>query len=525
MRSERIRLARAELPDSVKSIIESRGLSLHAVSQQSETIFGHGSPHFVPHNLYYELTLGTFSPSLHQLFALSRITGYRLFDWLHVFGLDPEEIPRLQILLTTKRTVLLDSTLGDPNAWVRWFRNKSDHLLLGPVAPLSQLLQSGLAVRQNSFRELRRGDFLYARIGQEDAFAFPDLLPGSIVRVNRKLADTPRETVSRRTFLVEHSKGICCGRLLPGDDRHITLVSTHLPYAAVHLRLHREAKILGVVDLEIRRLIHSEMPGVPSELAKRWKPEPLGRDSQTITQFLRAARAKAGLSLRAASQLSRQIANLLNDSSYFVSASSFSDYETGEAVPKHFQKAVSLCLSYSIPFRTFLRVTGIADENAGTDSIPDQFIPRLRPNELESDTHEPEHEGFLGELIGKVGDIPLFLRHSINGISGLPSSSLRTVFWVGGIRNPMHQYLANALLISVDRHKKLPIDSRSRPPWKQSFYVVLKRDGNYVVGPCAIENGALVIYPDLEHLNLREEFRNHRDAEVVGQVCTVVRKL
>src|SRR5437660_6749608 len=110
VRSERIRLARGELADSVKSIIESRGLSLHAISQKSEIIFGHASPHFVPHNFYYELTLGTYSPSLHQLFALSSITGYRLFDWLHVFGLDPEQISRLQLLRTTKRTVLLDST-------------------------------------------------------------------------------------------------------------------------------------------------------------------------------------------------------------------------------------------------------------------------------------------------------------------------------------------------------------------------------------------------------------------------------
>jgi hypothetical protein len=35
----------------------------------------------------------------------------------------------------------------------------------------------------------------------------------------------------------------------------------------------------------------------------------------------------------------------------------------------------------------------------------------------------------------------------------------------------------------------------------------------------------LVMHPDTGHLELREEFRNHRDAEVVGQVSAIVRRL
>jgi hypothetical protein len=124
-----------------------------------------------------------------------------------------------------------------------------------------------------------------------------------------------------------------------------------------------------------------------------------------------------------------------------------------------------------------------------------------------------------------MGDIPLFLRHSIGDFSGLPSTSLGTVFWAGGIRNPLHPLLANALFVGVDRRKKRPVDSRSRPSWEQLFYVVLTRDSRYLVGPCGIENGAIVMHPDSEHLELRREFRNHRDAEVVGQVSMVVRKL
>jgi len=147
-------------------------------------MFGHASPYFLPHNLYYELKIGTFSPSLHQLFALSTISNYRMTDWLHIFGLDLEENARQQILLPSKRTVLLDPSLTDPNRWVQWFRNKSNDNAVPAVAPLSQLLKIGPVVRQGSFMEMDRRRFLYAKIGREDALAFLDLPPGSIVRVN-----------------------------------------------------------------------------------------------------------------------------------------------------------------------------------------------------------------------------------------------------------------------------------------------------------------------------------------------------
>ena len=524
MGSQKRSSASTDLADRVKAIIEDKGLSLHGVSQATEAIFGRNSPQFLPHNFYYELNLGTFSPSLHQLFALSKICNYRFFDWLHLFGMDVEQISRLQILLPTKRTMVLESSLNDPNAWVQWFRNKLNQVTVPPVAPLSRLLQAGTTVREDSLLKLNRSNFIYAKIGREDALAFPDLLPGSIVRIAPTTRDALHEIGSRRLFLVEHSRGICCCRLLAGAGRKVTLVSTQMPYAQVQLKLHHEAKILGVVDLEIRLSAGGEKAWVPSQLAKRWMPEQLTNAVPKLGQWLRSARAKAGLSLREASQLSREIATLLNDDRYFISASSLSNHEADGTVPKHFQKAVAMCLSYAVPFRAFLRILDIPDENAGKEAIPDGFIPRPEPHE-ETGAREPDHAGFLGELMRQMGEIPLFLRHAVNDLSGLPSGSLRTVFWVGGVKDSLHPYLDKALLVSVDRHKKRPVDTRSRPVWEQLSYVVMKRDGNYLVGPCGIENGSLLMHPDSEHLSSQEEFRNHRDAEVIGQVRAIMRKL
>lgn len=521
--------AGAELADRVKSILETRNLSLYSVSQKSESMFGHASPYSLPHNLYYELKLGTFSPSLHQLFALSRISDYRLAEWLRVFGLDLEDIPRLEILLPTKRTILLDASLSNPNAWITWFRNKVSAGAMPQVAPLSQLLEAAPAMRQSSLLELNKENFLYAKIGREDALAFPDLLPGSIVRINPRLAGSlsgSDRIFSDRIFLVEHSKGFCCCRLLPRGKDEILLVSTHHPYAQVQLQLHREVRILGVADLEIRPLNRAPYPRVPLELANRWKPDQLARGTPRLSQFLRAARAKVALSLRDASALSRRIARLLNDERFFISASSLSDYEARDTVPRHFQKVVSLCLVYSISFRTFLEVAGLGDQSAGRHSIPDRFIPGLRPPDIRASLEGvPDDSGFLGELLRRCREIPFFLKGAVADVSGLSSPSLPNFFWLGGIASPLHPYLANALLVSVDRHVKRPVDSRSRPVWEQSFYVLLKRDGTYLCCPCGVENGTLVMHPDPAHLNLRQEFRNRRDAEVVGRVCTVVREL
>ena len=116
------------------------------------------------------------------MFALSRISNYRVTDWLRVFGFDVEIIPRLQLQLPSRRTVLLDSSLDDPNAFIPWIRNLGSAPPAG-VVPLSQVLEWTKPLRLASLAELQDKGFLYAKIGYEDALAFPELLAGSIVRV------------------------------------------------------------------------------------------------------------------------------------------------------------------------------------------------------------------------------------------------------------------------------------------------------------------------------------------------------
>jgi hypothetical protein len=211
-----------------------------------------------------------------------------------------------------------------------------------------------------------------------------------------------------------------------------------------------------------------------------------------------------------------------------MSPSSLSDYEARDTPPRQLQKVITLCLLYAVPFNTFLNAVGIPADKAGQASIPDSVMARARSEGfLNGGTGHTERQahGFLEDLLHRCEEVPVFLRRAIKDISGLTSPSLRGFFWIGGIRSPLHPYLANGLLVSVDRHKKRPLDSRWRPLWEQSLYVVLKRDGTYLFGPCGVENGTLVIHPDSVHSDSRESFRNRRDAEVIGQIAAIARRL
>jgi hypothetical protein len=126
--------------DQMRRILSTRGLTLYRASQQSAEIFGHSSPFYIPHNLYYDVAVSSVRPNIHQVLALSRITNYRLCDWLRVFGFHLDVIPRLQLLVPTQRTRLLDSTIYDTSAWIPWFVERRPEKPMTAIAPLGQLV-------------------------------------------------------------------------------------------------------------------------------------------------------------------------------------------------------------------------------------------------------------------------------------------------------------------------------------------------------------------------------------------------
>jgi transcriptional regulator with XRE-family HTH domain len=517
----------APVADRVQSILASKGLTLYRASHQSVALYGPSSPHFLPHHLYYDLRTGSFRPSIHQIFALSRISGYRVADWLQVFGFDLEDITRLQIRLPSKRTIVLDTALTDANEWIPWLRNRPLSEPVPSITPLARLLELGPRKPIASVSPLDR-HFIYAKVGVEDAFAFPDLTPGSIVRVNPDVtADLLRQNfgISDRLFLIEHSKGFCCCRIRILDGGVIVPFDNGLSYAQVELHCPQEARLWGAVDLEFRPLLRGEEPKVPKDLARHWKPQLLPAQ-EDFGQLLKRTRTRMTLSIREAAAMSHIIAEVLKDDRYATSPSSLSDYEISNTPPRDFHKVITLCSIYGLQFRTVMERMGVDQDDAGAESMLDRYLFRAEPTVAV--THgraEIIGSGFLEKVLEDCQEVPLFLRDSLGYFSGSARVSLDDFFWVGGDDDPLHPYLAKASLVMVNHRRKTPLHFAAKAWWQQPLYVILMRDGSYLACCCAVESGLLVIHPYSLDFHRSAQYRLHRDAEVVGQIVAIMRRV
>jgi transcriptional regulator with XRE-family HTH domain len=519
---------RPELAEKVQAILDSRKLTLYQVSRRSAELYGRSSPCFLPHNLYYDLRTGAFRPSIHQTMALSRISGYRVSDWLRVFGFNLEDITRLQVLLPSKRTVVLDTSLTDPDEWMSWLDNRPDGTSVPPIAPLAKLLKVVPARRIGSLQGPGSRRFLYAKVGREDVLAFPDLVPGSIVRVNPDIGNgIPgySSIISERIFLVEHSKGFFCCRVRTLANGAIVPFDLRLRHAQVELQCPREAKLWGTVDFEFRPLLRSEEPEVPKDLARRWKPKSLSSD-ESFGQLLKRTRTVRNLTVREAAEISRTVAEALDDERYMTSASSLSDYELHDAAPRDFHKIITLCSIYGLQYEAVMRRLGVDTRAAGAESMPDRYLCRASSAlPAESTSACDVRTGFLEKLMAACEEIPFFLRHSLEYFSGPAHVSLDDFFWVGGDHDPLHPYLEKGVVVMVNRRRKTPIHFVSKDLWQQPIYVVLKRDGTYLAACCGLEDGALIIHSYTRDFRRNEEYRLHQDADIIGQIVAIARRL
>jgi len=518
--------------EQVRQILASRDLTLYRVSQRSAEIFGRSSRFYVPHNLYHDVADPALIPHIHQMLALSHITNYRLYDWLAVFGFDLGHISQLQLMIPRRRTTVLDSSVHDIHAWIPWFADRPNKGPAPLIAPVGQLLASAAPRRATELLALGKRRFLYYKVGEADVYAFPRLTPGSVVRVDERrsgeLLSEGKNNSEPRLFLVEHGFGYTCSQLLMLEKDRIILHSPARPCAQLELRLGTEARILGVVDAEIRPIRESHNGRMLHRSAAQPKPRPL--DIQTsLKDLLKSARLRVGLSFREASGMSRWIASTLSDQLYFAAPSTLSDYETLSAPPRHIQKIITLCVLYCIDFQGFLRSCGFPLDQDGHGPIPDELVPRLVPNwnhRLNAPNAQedlPERGGFLDSLMNQWEEVPLFLRQSFNELTGLKNFSPSDVFWVGGDEAPIHPLLINATFVVVNRRVKNPAQSKTacEPP----LCLLLKRDGSYLCGCCALQQGNLVVNAYTGGRLATQQFRKGIDAEVIGQVTTILRRL
>jgi transcriptional regulator with XRE-family HTH domain len=510
----------------VQRILAQRGLTLAEVSRASKLRFPASRLHHIPHNFYDALRSGSFSPSLHQVFTLSALSGYQLFDWLTVFGFSLDDTARFQASFPGDRTVELDSRVYDRGARVQWFEEREPVALGSRLTPLSQWL-TGITFRKlDSLPGTVRSSFRFFKIGSRDACAFPELLPESIVRVDPRirheqfLSDKP----SQRLFAIEHSRGIVCCRLRQAGRGRIALCPEHLPFAQVEFELETHARILGVVDVEIRFLANAAPPKVLASLGRFWTPSPLKPHGSFtgVGEYIRAARLRSGLSFREASDRTRTIATALQHPSYFCAASTLSDYETAKLPPRHIHKLISICAAYCISVTDVFEAAGLPFESPGSLAMPDELLGRSPHPPIQTKVRP---SSFLVEVERQLEEVPYFLRVALPSLFGSPNLSVRDVFWGGTTQHFTRRYLTGTTFLVVNRKSKVPKSSLSSPMWAQPLYILQKRDGSFLCAACSLQNGMLVLRPCVAASRNLIYLRNHVDAETLGKVVGIVRRL
>jgi len=509
----------------VRAVLASRGLSLHQVATASARLYGVNSPFHIPHTLYHALARSeVFGPSLAQTCALSRITGYRLEDWIAVLGVDLGRVAGLEVTLPLKRTRLLEPPNSRsallPRSPSGWKGMPPAHT----VFPLGQLLQWSNHVP----KEVAEHRFLFARIGSEDAFAWPELLPGSIVRVTPQ----PRAAIAPDRGIpplrvIEHERGLWCGRFHISDDGTIHAAAAELAYAPSTFRVPLEARIVGVVDLEIRWLHRFDRPTVPRAFSRYEAPKPLNGSAASFSTLVRQARARAGLTLEEASLLSKEIAKELDRAQYAIAQSTLSEYEAQDAPPRHLEKVVTLCAIYGISLMDLVAASESAQVDPGRLSMPSHLLSGLPADEepQEKQNSSATQSGTASSLPEDLGELPWFLAGSLERISGIPHLSLRDFYGLSGDQPFLPAHTGGSLLALVDRRKKKPRRQPGQPLWQQPAWILIDRDGKHRCACCSLEGDNLVLYPESDRTRSPEVLLRGRDAEVVGQIVAVMRRV
>jgi hypothetical protein len=511
-----------------RAVLAGKGLTVYSLAKKTQELYGDASPYFIPHNFYHYIVAPQISPHICQVVALSRLTGYSLATCLERFGFSPDLITRWQLRLRPERTILLPSETYDKDAMVPFFGTRIEATDLERTVPFSKIADYFTMQPSREVEELNRQRFIYARIGREDTLAFPDIVPGSIVRIDQRrksLKEVSSSSVLSPVYLVEHSGGLSCCHVQRIERERILLAPHRFDFERLEFRLNRDAVILGRVDAEMR-----PMRGVenPNACRLRLGPKVSGlrkpiESVASVGELLRRSRERIGLSLRKVHEMSLQLALGLNNDNYQLATSALWDMETKQILPRHIEKIFAVCILYYLNLWEYLRAAGIAVENTGKEPLPSQYLSKRNLFTIASpETAISTRPTLAGRLTQMIEEIPLFFRHGFPLLIGGQEVAARELYWVGQRERMFHPMLEGAILLAVDGSDVGP-ESDWKEPWERPLYLIMQRDGKYLCGFCVFRHNSvtLVSHPDCPMGPVH--FRNGQEAEVVGQVAAIAR--
>jgi hypothetical protein len=374
------------LAESIANVLRHSGHTVAQLSILSGQRYGSASPYFIPPTFLYKLRSGV-TPHICQIATLSECTGYRFLDWMRLLGFDLNQIPRLQVQLHPERTVLVTPVE---------FEGFSTHSRQLPTG-LRTLRESSrgfsLSARLGNLAVTATAGCCFVKIGHADAMISPQLFPGMIVSIDcscRRPSDGDGTALAGNLWLLEQSEGLMCTYLKWIDDRQVVLVPSRHPWGSFPLHLSREARVLGLLNLESA----SMRPQTPQFEAApvafdNWPSPLLDETKSSFSGLLRRARSRTGLTFRAAHQITRVIARIMGNPEYSIGLGLLSDYEAMNKLPRHIAKIISLCIVYCLDIRELLEAAGVYIDDSSKMPLPhaavlDSIAPFGVPSSMDS---------------------------------------------------------------------------------------------------------------------------------------------
>jgi hypothetical protein len=338
----------------IRQVFKRAGLTASGASCLTGVRYGKNTPYYVPPTLLYKTRIG-ITPHVCQLVALSEVSGYPFVEWMKLYGFDLTLILPLQLEVHTERTAM--------------------------ITPAHKFSAHDFSRVQADSRIGKSDSYFFAKVGTGDNVLYPKLLPGSVVRADRRYS--PQVCSTDRSdellWLVEHPGGLACCHVKRIDSEHVVLLPNRPPLSAWPLRLSREVRVLGLIDMELR-------PGQVQQFGSTYRQVrtdtlatiPRCTDRMSISNLLRISRVRHGLTLRAAHQKTVRVAQLLQNADYRIPLGLLSDYEATDRFPRHIAKIISLCVVYGIDFWELMRAGGseIIDD---CRKAPVSFLSKSEP--------------------------------------------------------------------------------------------------------------------------------------------------
>jgi hypothetical protein len=536
-RSRAVSPRAASVVRRLKAFLHSLDMTVYQISQATaRPPFGKGTRSHIRDAFYAEIESGQ-TPDIHQIAALSRLTGYRFVDWLSLFGYHADDVLKLQLELQTERTILLPSTIYDPLVMLPWIRRLDTTIDLDRTQPLASLIDAIGYEPLGALDQFNRRRYLYARVGRRDDMVRSRVAAGSVIRVDPTHTAVAPVGQPRPVYLVQHLGGLSCCYVERLDDQHVVLLPDDSASRVMRCRLGTEAVILGTVDLELRPLQQppaeaSPLPREKSQTSHRLRPFDAVADTAAGPgAFARSSRERIGVCFREAQTMTRSLAARFVDKNYNVALGSLSDAETQNVLPRHIPKIFSLCIAYSMDFWQYLRAGGVQIDQLGGAPIPSQF---LRDDHEPQDgsrvvpTNGPGSDGTqhaIESVLGRLGEIPFFLLRSLGNLVGQEQLSLDDVYVWGQRERVLHPLFAGGILVIVNRRQRRVPDARLRQsPAQRPLYLIRTPAGQLVAGLCALDGDLVLVHPHNASRTPVLTFPTE-DIEVIGRVSAILRTI